>query len=131
MKFSEIELPSNKKFGVFFGCIFWIASAYFFSKSNAAITLGLGLAGTGFLILAIVKPLLLRPLNVGWMRLGYALGMVVSPLVLGVIFFCIFTPVGVILKLIGRDEMALKNRAPSWRLLNKSDKPEQDFTRQY
>lgn len=60
------------------------------------------------LLLTYFKPELLLPFNKLWMKIGLALGMVVNPLVLGVIFFGILTPVGLIMKLFGRDELRLK-----------------------
>ena len=58
-------------------------------------------------------PRALRPLNEGWQRLGRLLGLVVSPIVLSVIFFALVTPLAVILRLIGRDELILRRRPTS------------------
>jgi hypothetical protein len=48
----------------------------------------------------------LAPLNRAWMKLGELMGRVVSPVVLGIIFFGVFTPVGLAMRLFGRDAMA-------------------------
>ena len=108
MKFSDIELPSNRKIGFFFSVVFLLLAAYFFSADSAnwaAIFIFLSLV---FSLVAITKPALLLPLNKLWMRLGLLLGMIVSPIVLGLIFFLIFTPVGFFMRLAGRDELLLK-----------------------
>ncbi len=76
----------------------------------SATTLRIGLAGIAalFLVLAFVAPKVLHPLNVAWMRLGFAMGMVVSPIVLGILFFLTVTPMGFVLRLMGKDLLRLK-----------------------
>ena len=104
----KTELPSNRKFGFFFTVVFLVASGYFYMKTN---TIGLytfgGLAIISLLI-TIIKAELLLPLNKLWMSLGHLIGMFVSPIVLGLIFFGIFTPIGFIMRIFGRDELQLK-----------------------
>lgn len=70
-----------------------------------------------FLLVSYLKPNILYPLNKLWMYFGYYLGKIISPIVLGVIFFGIFTPIAVFFKLIGRDELYLKdqNRDSHWK----------------
>ena len=104
----KTELPSNRKFGFFFTVVFLVASGYFYMKTN---TIGLytfgGLAIISLLI-TIIKAELLLPLNKLWMSLGHLIGMFVSPIVLGLIFFGIFTPIGFMMRIFGRDELQLK-----------------------
>ena len=50
------------------------------------------------------------PLNKLWMRFGLLLGMIVSPIVLGVVFFVVFTPIAFVMRLSGRDQLRLKFR---------------------
>ena len=61
-----------------------------------------------FLIISFFYQALLTPLNKAWFMLGLALGKVVSPIVLGIIFFGLITPIALIAKLMGRDELKLK-----------------------
>ncbi|MDC0087662.1 SxtJ family membrane protein, partial [Amylibacter sp.] len=61
-----------------------------------------------FLFVTILKADLLFPLNKMWMTLGLLLSMVASPILMGVIFFCLFTPISILMRLIGRDELFLK-----------------------
>ena len=108
MKFSKTKLPSNKKFGYFFSFIFLIISIYllYFSRYKAGyIFATLALL---FLIISILNSNLLLPLNKLWMRFGILIGMFISPIVLGIIFFGLFTPYGLVMKIIGRDELHLK-----------------------
>ena len=61
-----------------------------------------------FLLVTLVKSDALLPLNKLWMRFGLLLGMIVSPIVLGIIFFGLFTPIAMLMRLSGRDELRLK-----------------------
>lgn len=108
MKLSEIELPSNKKFGFFFTLVFAVAGGHFYI--NASFTWAYVFAATVivFFAITVVKADLLLPLNKLWMRFGFVLGMIVSPIVLGIIFFGLFTPIALFMKLSGRDELRLK-----------------------
>jgi polyferredoxin len=108
MKFSEIALPSNKKFGYFFTLIFLIFTLYFYLNSSNLWARIFTTAGVIFFFITLIKADLLLPLNKLWMRFGLILGMIVSPLVLGTIFFGIFTPIAFLMRLKGRDELKLK-----------------------
>ena len=116
MKFSEIELPSNRKFGFFFTFVFVVVAAYFFYSTKIMWAYAFTLASLIFLVITLVKDELLLPLNKPWMRLGLLLGMIVSPILLGVIFFGLFTPIATLMRLVGRDELKLKfsRKASHW-----------------
>ncbi len=116
MNFPEVELPSNKKFGLFFTLLFAIAAVYFYSNSSLAWVYVFGATAIIFFTVSIVKADALLPLNKLWMKFGLLLGMIVSPIVLGIIFFGLFTPIGFLMRLSGRDELSLKlkNKASHW-----------------
>lgn len=116
MKFSEVKLPSNKKFGFFFTFVFAVTAAYFFYSENITQASAFIAAALIFLVVTLVKSDALLPLNKLWMRFGLFLGMIVSPIVLGIIFFGLFTPVATLMRLIGRDELRLKftKKASHW-----------------
>ena len=73
-------------------------------------------AALAFLLVTLIKSDALLPLNKLWMRFGLLLGMIVSPIVLGVIFFGLFTPIAILMRLSGRDELRLKiaQKASHW-----------------
>jgi hypothetical protein len=108
VKFSEVELPSNRKFGFFFTFVFALAATYFYYSANVTWTYVFIAATLAFLIVTLVKSDALLPLNKLWMRFGLLLGMIVSPIVLGIIFFGLFTPIAMLMRLSGRDELRLK-----------------------
>ena len=108
MSFSEIELPSNKKFGFFFSFVFVAVAFYCWSIET---NIGMYISGTvalTFCVISIVKPNFLLPLNRLWLSLGMFLGKIVGPIVLGIIFYGIFSPIGLAMRLFGRDELRLK-----------------------
>jgi hypothetical protein len=113
---SELELPSNRKFGFFFTVVFLGLSAYFYIEVNYTwFYLSASLATT-FFIVTLIKADVLQNLNKLWMRFGLLLGMIVSPIVLGAIFFLLFTPVAIAMRLFKRDELRLrfKKKSSHW-----------------
>jgi hypothetical protein len=103
------QLPSNKKFGLLFAAIFLALALYANSKNAASLIIGLLLLTSSFfLISSFFYQALLTPLNKAWFTLGLALGKVVSPIVLGIIFFGLITPIALMARLMGRDELKLK-----------------------
>ena len=118
MKFSEAHLPSNRKFGIFFTLIFIGITFYFFWKNIIGLgTISFVIAAL-FAIVTIIKDKLLFPLNKLWMRFGFLLGSIISPIFLGIFFYVIFTPLGILLRYFGRDELRLKlsDKESYWRL---------------
>ena len=108
MKPSEIQLPSNRKFGVFFSFVFLAAAGYFFWMNAVVIGSLAALIGCLFAFITIIKDELLLPFNKLWMRFGLLLAAIVSPIILGAIFFLLFTPIALGMRLFGRDELRLK-----------------------
>ena len=132
MKFSEVELPSNRKFGFFFTLIFVVAAAYFFEAVKMTWAYAFIAAALVFLIVTLVKSDALLPLNKLWMRFGLLLGIIISPIVLGIIFFGLITPYGLIMRLFRRDELRLHKRKIETNWISRSqDKSQTDFTKQF
>lgn len=120
MNISEIKLPSNRNFGLFFSAIFFILSAYLYLNQTYLFA-GLALIIMFLLItLSLFNADLLEPLNKAWMMLGQLLGIVITPLILGIIFFGIFMPIAIFFKIIGRDELKLKllSKESYWKSVN-------------
>jgi hypothetical protein len=125
MKFSEIELPSNKKFGLFFSLVFLILLIYFYKNDHVNVACFFAATLVIFSFVTIVKADLLLPLNKLWMRFGILLGMIVSPIVLSLIFFGLFTPIALLMRIFGRDELRLKMKSKNsyWVELDKAIHP--------
>ena len=133
MNHNSNELPSNRKFGFFFTFVFFISAIYFFYQDKETVYLVLGSIGLLFFLIAIIKDNLLLPLNKLWMHFGMLLGRIVSPIVLAVLFFLMFAPIGIFMRIFGRDELRLKklNYDSFWKLRDQSDKASRSFTQQF
>ena len=108
---TNLDLPSNRKFGSFFAAIFATLGVYAYLNAWADLTVFLSVIGTLFAAIALIAPQLLNPLNRLWYKLGLLLGKIVSPIVLGLIFFVLITPISLITRLFGRDELKMKKRS--------------------
>jgi saxitoxin biosynthesis operon SxtJ-like protein len=109
---SSPKLPSERSFGLLLAAAFVILGIRGFTKHwNWTAVGGLLMAGSACGLLALTNPKILGPLNKAWFYLGQLLGKIVSPVVLGVIFLGIVTPVAIVTRLFGRDELRLKRRA--------------------
>ena len=62
----------------------------------------------GFLILGLMNSKILSPLNKLWFKFGLILGKIISPLIMGFIFFVVVTPIGIIMRLLRKDLLNLK-----------------------
>lgn len=132
MKFSKIEYPSNKKFGFFFAAVFIIIAAYFYINKSINLTYIFVSIAVFFCLAAILKDEILLPLNKLWMRFGLLLGIIISPIVLGLIFFGLFTPIAIVMRLFGRDELRLKFKEKTSHWINRSDSIHaESFKRQF
>ena len=107
MKNKKIKLGSNRSFGVVFFIFFTIVSIYPLLNDNP-IRLWSLIIAIFFLILGILDSKILTPLNIMWMKLGMYLGIIVSPFVMGIIFFLVVTPISMIMKILGKDLLNLK-----------------------
>lgn len=103
----EIETSSDRSFGFVFTGALSLLAAYLAWKGSAWWPLPLPPALV-FLILALVQPKLLAPLNRAWTRFGLLLGAIVAPVVMGVIYFGLITPMALLARLLGKDFLRLK-----------------------
>ena len=121
MKQKEIKISSNKSFGLVFFVIFLIIALWPL-LNDGNIRIWSIIVSIIFLILGLLNSKILTPFNKLWMRLGALLGIIVSPIVMGVVYFGIITPIGLIMKLFGKDVLNLKldkNKKTYWTLKKK------------
>jgi hypothetical protein len=107
LKKKKIKISSNKSFGIVFFVVFLIISFFPMLKGESFRTWSLVLALI-FLILGVLKSPYLSPLNNIWNKFGLLLGKVISPIVMGIIFFAVVTPIAYLMRLIGKDILGLK-----------------------
>lgn len=108
MKLSEVKLPSNKKFGYFFTLVLAITSLYFWLDASLIFFYCTCILSLLFFSITIIKSDALLILNRLWMYFGILLSIIISPIVLKIIFFGIFTPVAFFMRIFARDELGLK-----------------------
>ena len=101
------KLPSNKNFGLVFFVFFLIIGLWPLLETNEIRYWSIFLSII-FLLLGITNSKLLNPLNKIWFNFGILLGKMISPLVMGIIFFLVVTPIGVIMRVFGKDILSLK-----------------------
>jgi len=101
------EAPSNRSFGWVFTAFFTLVGAYSLWRGGTVYPWSFGLAAV-ISVVTIARPEWLAPLNRLWMKFGELLHRVVSPVVLGVIFYGVFTPVGFVMRMARRDTMKRK-----------------------
>jgi len=126
-------LPTNKKFGLFFAIIFLFLALYFYNSTGPALAFPSLSISIFFLLAALFFDSVLLPLNKFWMKLGFLLGMIVSPLVMSIIFFTLFVPIGLIMRLFGRDELRLKmkSRDSHWKSREHDESNADSFNHQF
>jgi len=103
----EIKISSNRSFGIVFFIVFLLVAIYPFFK-NGDIRLWSLLVSSIFLILGLINSNILTPLNKIWFKFGIFLGKIISPVIMGIIFFLVVTPIGFIMRLMGKDVLSLK-----------------------
>jgi len=105
---TKYSISSNRSFGLLFAVVCLLFSAYAAFRGSVVLIVFVWLTGAiVFVVVAVVAPRLLMPFNKAWMMLGELMSKVVSPLVLGLIFFVLITPTAVFSRLFGRDELRL------------------------
>ena len=104
---SEVEGSSNRAFGLVFGALFLVISGgpLFYRELPRWWALSIAVV---IVFVAIFKPLLLAGPNWLWTKLGLVLGKIVSPVALGILFYCVLVPIGVLVRLAAKDPLRLK-----------------------
>jgi hypothetical protein len=103
----DIKISSNKSFGIVFFIVFLLISLYPLTNSESIRYWSLVISLI-FLILSLLNSEILSPLNKLWFKFGILLGKIVSPLVMGIIFFFVVTPTSLLMKLLKKDLLNLK-----------------------
>ena len=120
MNHQSIQMGSNRSFGIVF-FIFFLIIALWPLLNNNEIRLWSLIISLIFLILGILNSKLLSPLNKLWMRFGLLLGRIVSPIIMGIIYFFVVTPTGLIMKIFRKDLLSLKKNDDKSYWIEKND----------
>jgi predicted membrane metal-binding protein len=106
-----VEGSSNRSFGLVFAAVFLVIALWPFVFGRGGLRWWAAIVAAVFALLALAAPAVLAAPNRAWMKLGLLLGRIVSPIVLGIMFFAVFTPMGWVLRAMGKDPMRLKRDA--------------------
>ena len=107
MSKKKIRISSNRSFGIVFFTVFFIVSIYPIFKSGDLRIWSL-IISIIFLILGLLNSKILTPLNKIWFKFGVLLGNIISPIVMGIVFFLVVTPISLLMKALGKDILNLK-----------------------
>ena len=99
---NKVKISSNRNFGLVFFIACLVVSLWPLTYGEP-IRIWLVIISMVFLILGLMNSKLLTPLNKLWFKFGMILGAIISPVVMGIVFFLVVTPIGVILRIMGKD----------------------------
>ena len=103
----EIKLGSNRSFGIVFFIVFLLIAIYPLINQEEVRIWSLIISFL-FLFLGLLNSKILTPFNKLWFKFGLFLGKIVSPIIMGIIFFLVVTPIGLLMRLLGKDVLNLK-----------------------
>jgi len=136
--FDELKsIKSDKKklreFGLTIGIVILVLGGFAMwrGKTTAPYLLT---AGAAFIVLGLTIPAILKPLQKMWMGLGIVLGFFVSRVILSILFYGVMTPIGFIMKMLGKDlldERIDKTKASYWHERDIAVKPKESYENQY
>ena len=103
----NIKIGSNRSFGIVFFIVFLLIAIYPLIN-NEGLRIWSIIIAIFFLILGLINSKVLTPFNKLWFKFGLLLGKIISPIIMGVVFFLVVTPIAFIMRIIGKDLLNLK-----------------------
>ena len=127
---SKINISSNRSFGLVFFVVFLIVALWPLKYEEDIRSWSLALSII-FLILGVLNSKLLTPLNKLWFKFGIFLGSIVSPIIMGVVYFIVVTPIGMLMRFLGKDLLNTRkvNNTPTYWI--KRDKQHSTMKKQF
>ena len=116
----DIKIGSNKSFGIVFFVVLLLISLYPL-LNNESIRIWSLVISIIFLILGLLNSRILTPLNLIWMKFGILLGKIISPIIMGIIFFLVVTPTGILMRILKKDLLNLKFNIDKTYWIDKSE----------
>ena len=126
----DIKISSNRNFGLVFFFIFLVVSIWPLTH-NESPRIWSAIISLAFLILVLTRSKLLTPLNRLWAKFGIILGSIIAPITMGVVFFLVITPIGLVMKIIGKDLLSIKYDKKKETYWVKRDKPTSTMKQQF
>ena len=120
MNYKDIKIGSNRSFGTVFFVVFLLIGLWPVLNGNEPRIWSIVISLI-FFILGILNSKILTPLNKLWFRFGIFLGNIISPIIMGIVFFLVVTPTGLIMKLFRKDLINLKKNNSNTYWIEKKD----------
>jgi len=130
MKKVPVKISSNRSFGFLFFVVFFVISLWPL-KSQGDLRIWTLVLSLLFLILGALNSKLLTPFNKLWFKFGILLGSIVSPIVMGAVFFIVVTPVGLIMRFLGKDLLRINKSKPVSTYWINRDKQKNSMKKQF
>ena len=111
---------TNRSFGILFFVVFFIIGIWPILSGNE-LRLWSFIIAIIFLILGIMRSRFLTPLNVAWIKFGVLLGVIIAPIIMGLVYFLVVLPIGILMKVLGKDLLELKFKKNEISYWNKKD----------
>ena len=127
---SKIKISSNRNFGLVFFIVFLIVALWPL-KYEEDIRLWSLVLSIIFFILGILNSQLLTPLNKLWFKFGMFLGLIVSPIVMGIVYFLVVTPIGIFMRFLGKDLLKMSKVKSTSTYWIKRDKQQSTMKKQF
>ena len=127
---SKIKIGSNRNFGIVFFIVFLVVSLWPLTYGEP-IRIWSAIISLVFLILGLMNSKLLTPLNQLWFKFGIILGAIVAPIVMGFVFFLVVTPIGLVMRIAGKDLLNKKYDKKKETYWIKRDKPFSTMKKQF
>ena len=123
-------MSSNRNFGLVFFVVFLIFSFWPLTY-DGSIRVWFAIISLIFLILGLMNSKLLTPLNKLWFKFGIILGAIIAPISMGVVFFLVITPIGLTMRIMGKDLLRKKYDKKKETYWIKCDKPVNTMKKQF
>tara|TARA_A100001011_G_scaffold332177_1_gene359095 strand:- start:494 stop:874 length:381 start_codon:yes stop_codon:yes gene_type:complete len=111
---------TNRSFGILFFIVFFIIGIWPILSGNE-LRLWSFIIAIIFLILGIIQSRFLTPLNLAWIKFGELLGVIIAPIIMGLVYFLVVLPIGILMKILGKDLLELKFKKNVISYWNKKD----------
>lgn len=128
----DLSKQSLRKFGITMAIAFGVITALILWKHKHSI-LPTSIISALFLILGLIAPKLLKPVYIIWMKFAFILGWINTRIILIILFYLIFTPIGLVMRLFGADllDRKMDKRNTYWHKREKKDFNPLDYERQF
>src|SRR5688500_11375622 len=126
---ARLTAAAGRAFGLTVGIAFLALGALVAWRGHAVAAAALGLLGAVLSLAGLLIPHRLGPVQRSWMALAVAMSKVTTPIVMGVVYFLVLTPMGILRRTLGHDPLVPPLEGTRW--FARSAETRSDLTRQF